>query len=219
MFTTATSSVRPDFRGNRLLQALVAGFAVYWIALAIAPAYRFDWFLENLLVFVAAAGFAVSYRVFPFSDLSYVLLTAFLALHILGSHYTYSEVPFGYWLQDFFGSSRNDYDRLVHFAWGLLIAYPARELLIRLARIRGAWAYFLALCMILAMSAGFEIIEWIIASIVSPHAAFAYLGTQGDAFDAVKDMALALAGAVAALGITAAVSATPPARKRLARQP
>jgi len=218
MITTATSSVRPDFRRNRLLQTLAAGFAVYWLAMAVAPVYRFDWFLENLLVFVAAAAFAASYRAFPFSDLSYVLLTAFLALHTLGSHYTYAEVPFGYWLQDIFGSSRNDYDRLVHFSWGLLIAYPARELLIRLARIRGAWAYFLALCMILAMSAGFEIIEWIIALIVSPRAAFAYLGTQGDEFDAVKDMALALAGAVAALGITAAVSATPPARRRLARK-
>jgi len=87
MITTATSSVRPDFRRNRLLQTLAAGFAVYWLAMAVAPVYRFDWFLENLLVFVAAAAFAASYRAFPFSDLSYVLLTAFLALHTLGSHY------------------------------------------------------------------------------------------------------------------------------------
>ncbi|HLF58087.1 MAG TPA: DUF2238 domain-containing protein [Alphaproteobacteria bacterium] len=208
MITTATSPIKADFPRNRLLQTLAAAFAVYWIVMAIAPVYQFDWLLENLLVFAAVATFAATYRAFPFSDLSYILLAAFLALHTLGSHYTYAEVPFGYWLQDVFGSSRNDYDRLVHFSYGLLIAYPVREMLLRLAKVRGAWAYFIALSAIVAMSAMFEIIEWIIASIVNPDAAFAYLGTQGDAFDAVKDMALALVGAAAALAVTAAVSRT-----------
>lgn len=206
MFTTATGEVRADFGRNRLLQGLALVFATYWAALAVAPVYRFDWLLENLLVFAGVAGFAFTYRAFPFSDLSYVLLTAFLALHTLGSHYTYSEVPIGYWLQDLFGSPRNDYDRLVHFSFGLLLAYPAREVMIRCVGLRGVWAYFLAWSSIAAMSASYEIIEWIVATIVSPKAAFAYLGTQGDPFDSVKDMALAVSGAALALALTAVIA-------------
>ena len=88
------------------------------------PLYPRDWLLENLLVFFYAALLIVTYRWFRFSNLSYALFTLFISLHLLGAHYTYSETPFGFWLQDWFGFERNHYDRIVHFCFGLLIAYP-----------------------------------------------------------------------------------------------
>ena len=187
------------FRNNRLLQGLVAWLLLFWVVTAIAPYNRFDWLLENLLVFIYGAILVVTYRYFAFSDRSYLLFTIFLTLHLIGTHYTYAETPVGFWLREWFGLSRNHYDRIVHFAFGLLIAYPMRELLLRLAKVRVGWSYFLAVTLVLAFSGFYEIVEAWVAMIVSPELGAAYLGTQGDVWDAQSDMGLALLGAVTAM--------------------
>ena len=179
-----------------LLLGLSAWYGLLWIVLAIAPRDRQDWFLENLLALSAVATLVATYRRFQFSTPSYVLIIAFLSLHAVGAHYTYAEVPFGFWLQQAFGLSRNPFDRLVHFAYGLFLAYPLRELLIRLAGVQGLWSYYLPVSGMLAQSGLFEIVEALIAEIVSPELGAAYLGMQGDQWDAQKDMLAAFAGAL-----------------------
>ncbi len=108
-----------------------------------------------------------------------------MSLHAVGGHYTYAEVPFGYWLKDAFHLGRNHFDRIVHFSFGLLMAYPIREVFLRVASSRGFWAYYLPLDVTLAFSAVYEIIEMIVAKIATPGAGDAYLGTQGDACVAI----------------------------------
>ena len=190
------------FRDNRLLQGLLVWLGIFWIVTALGPLDRRDWFLENLLVFTYAAVLILSYWKFTFSNLSYGLFTVFLSLHLVGAHYTYSEVPFGYWLQQALDLSRNHYDRIVHFAYGLLIAYPFREILLRAARVSIHWSYFLSVTAVLAFSAFFEILEAIVAIIVSPELGAKYLGTQGDEWDAQEDMLLAFLGAILAMLVT-----------------
>lgn len=189
-------------RHNRFLQVLALWLLLFWTAMAIEPYDRHDWLLENLLVFAFAALLFLTRRRFRFSDVSYLLFTIFMTLHLIGAHYTYSETPVGFWLQNGFDLDRNHYDRVVHFSYGLLSAYPFRELLLRAARASAGWSCFLSVNMVLAFSAFFEVIEAIIAELVSPELGAAYLGIQGDIWDAQKDMFLAVAGAVIAMGVT-----------------
>ncbi len=119
-----------------------------------------------------------------------------MMLHIYGSHYTYSEVPFGYWLDSTFELGRNHYDRIVHFSFGFLLAYPIREMVIRISNVKGFWGLYSPVEFVLAFSAIYEIIEWIIAIAFGGDLGIAYLGTQGDVWDAIKDMALAGLGSV-----------------------
>ncbi|HEU4505764.1 MAG TPA: DUF2238 domain-containing protein [Nitrospira sp.] len=186
---------------NKLLVGLLVWYGLLWTVLAIAPHDRQDWLLENLLALAAVLSLVSTYRRFQFSTPSYFLITAFLSLHAIGAHYTYAEVPFGYWLQQVFGLSRNPFDRLVHFSYGLLLAYPLRELLIRLAGVSSFWSYYLPVSGTLAQSGLFEIVEAMVAHIVSPELGAAYLGTQGDEWDAQKDMIAALSGACLCMAI------------------
>ena len=130
------------------------------------------------------------------------VVCCFLSLHLFGAHYTYAETPFGFWLQDWFGFERNHYDRIVHFTFGLLLAFPMREILLRQSGLNRAWSYFISINCILAFSAVYEVIEMVAAIIVSPELGAAYLGTQGDEWDAQKDAALAFGGAIVAMGVT-----------------
>lgn len=198
-FTTAADAVTAGFRRNQTLQVTVAAVAAFWIVAAISPVDRLDWLLENLLVFAAVIAGYLTYRRWPLSDLSYLLIAIFLGLHIIGSHYTYSKVPAGFWLQDAFGLARNHYDRIVHFSFGLLIAYPMLEAVRRWSGYRGGWNVVTALAIMVGASDLFEIAEWLIAITVSPQAATMYLGMQGDPFDAEKDTAAAHVGAIIAL--------------------
>jgi putative membrane protein len=147
-----------------------------------------------------------TYRRFPLSDLSYILITVFMTLHAIGAHYTYSKVPLGFWVQDMWALDRNHFDRLAHFSFGLLLAYPLREMFLRRVHIRGFWAYYLPVSGILALSGFFEILESWIAQLVRPDLGEAYLGTQGDEWDAQKDMTLALIGALFAMVLTFLIS-------------
>ena len=198
-----------SFKANRVLQALVIWLVLLWIITAINPLYPRDWLLENLLVFIYAGLLVFTYRYFQFSNPSYTLFTIFVSLHLMGAHYTYAETPFGFWLQEIFGFERNHYDRIVHFCFGLLIAYPFREILIRLSGLKISWSYFVAINVVLAFSAIYEVIEGITAMVVSPELGSAYLGTQGDEWDAQKDAFMAFSGAVVAMLVTRRLATKP----------
>lgn len=191
-----------SFRSNRVLQGLLLWLVVLWVITAINPLYPRDWLLENLLVFIYAILLTATYRRFAFSNLSYGLFTLFLSLHLVGAHYTYAETPFGFWLQALFDLERNHYDRIVHFSFGLLIAYPMREILLRKSGVSRAWSYFITVNCIMAFSAFYEVMEIVAAMIVSPELGDAYLGTQGDEWDAQKDALLAFTGSVIAMPAT-----------------
>jgi putative membrane protein len=192
--------------GNRrLLLGLVLAYSVFWVWLAIDPLNRRDWLLENLLVLTLIPLLLLTYRRFEFSLTSYCLIGLFLVLHAFGAHYTYAEVPLGYWLRDLWGLSRNPFDRMAHFSYGALLVYPIRELLVRQAGLRGRWSSALPVCIVLAQSGFFEVLEAIVAVIVSPELGNIYLGTQGDEWDAQHDMAAALGGSVLTMCIVFAL--------------
>ncbi len=200
-------------RHNYLL-ILAAVFAFEWAMLAIEPYDRADWALENALVAVFVLVLALTYRAFPLSDISYTLIFVFLLLHEIGAHYTYAKVPyddgfvflFGFSLNDALGFERNHFDRAIHFSYGLLLAYPVREVFIRIASVRGFWGYFLPLDITMSSSMLFELFEWGAAEFFGGDLGMNYLGTQGDVWDAHKDMALASLGALVAMIVTAAIN-------------
>ena len=200
---------------RKYLAVLSVLFAAIFVALAIEPRYRHDWALENALVLAFAIGIAASHRKLLLSRVSYTLIFLFLCLHEVGAHYTYAEVPYDEWavsltghsLNEAMGWERNHFDRLVHFLYGLLMAYPLREFFLRVADVRGFWGYFLPLDFTLATSATFELFEWGAAELFGGELGAAYLGTQGDVWDAHKDMALAATGALIAMLATAALNA------------
>ena len=202
----------PSYRAT--LSILGGLLAIEFVLLAIAPVSRSTWLLENLLTVALVAGLALSYRRFRFSRISYTLIVAFLALHEVGSHYTYSLVPydaawqrvFGWSLDEALGFERNHFDRAVHFAYGLLFAYPIREVFLRIVDVRGFWGYFLPLDLTMSTSMTYELIEWGAAVTFGGELGQSYLGTQGDVWDAHKDMALASLGALVAMGITLAIN-------------
>ena len=191
--------------------SLAAALSVLWVLLAINPWHRDDWLLENALLVIACVGLALTYRSFPLSRISYTLIFVFLCMHTLGAHYTYAEVPYNTWfraltghtLNDVLGWERNNFDRLVHFCYGLLLAYPIREVFLRIAGVRGFWGYFLPLDLTMSTSMLYEQIEWVAAELFGGELGVAYLGTQGDIWDAHKDMALASMGALIAMSVTA----------------
>ncbi len=191
---------------TRFLAILFALFAAVWIWAAINPVYPHDWLLENYLVFIFLPVILLSGCYFKLSNLSYTLITLFMLMHVIGSHYTYAEVPFGDTLQSWFGAERNMYDRLVHFSFGLLLAYPMREVFMRVAKTHGVWAYWFPLELVMAFSGGYEILEWLVAARVDPSAGLAFLGAQGDVWDAQKDMAVAAIGAAATMLLTALIN-------------
>jgi putative membrane protein len=196
------------------LGTLAGLLAALWLPLAFHPLDRSDWWLENLLLFAGVALLVGTHRAFPLSKVSYTTIFAFLCLHTIGAHYTYAEVPYdeawrtltGHSLDAALGWERNNFDRVVHFSYGLLLAYPIREVFLRIANVRGFWGYFLPLDLTMSTSALYELIEWGAALVVGGDLGQAYLGTQGDVWDAHKDMALASLGALVSMCITAAIN-------------
>ena len=190
--------------------ALFSAYAVVWLVLAIRPHDRADWALENVLVLPAVAVLALTARRFPFSRVSYTLIVVFLLVHAVGAHYTYSLVPYRDWWRALTGlvidPERNHFDRFAHFGFGLLLAYPVREIFLRVTQARGFWGYYLPVDVTMAFSMVFELLEWAAAMFFGGGLGVAYLGTQGDPWDAHKDMALATLGAVLAMGLTAFIN-------------
>ena len=198
----STRAVPGKRRFSRYHLLLLAVFLSAWGWAAVDPVHPQDWWLENLLVFLGVPLIVGLGFYFRLSNLSYTLITVFMVLHVVGSHYTYAEVPFGHTLQRWFGAERNMYDRLVHFCFGFLLAYPVREVFVRITRARGFWTYYLPVELTLAFSAIYELIEWAAAARVAPETGLAFLGAQGDVWDAQKDMALAGLGSVVAMAVT-----------------
>jgi putative membrane protein len=199
---------------RRYLLILGAIFGVWWLILAIHPRERPAWLLENALAIVAIAALVGLHRRLLFSRVSYTLILLFLCLHELGAHYTYSEVPYDAWfrkltgrsLNEVLGWKRNNFDRVVHFCYGLLLAYPVREIFLRVVNVRGFWGYFLPLDLTMSTSMVFELLEWAVAAVFGGGLGQTYLGTQGDEWDAHKDMALASLGALIAMSATALIN-------------
>lgn len=195
---------------RRFLTILAVLLAIQFVAYAIAPFDRKDWLLENALVVLFVGALAATYRKLTLSRISYLLIFLFLSLHLLGAHYTYSEVPYDAWFQgltghtfnELVGWERNNFDRVVHFGYGLLLAYPIREVFLRVIRLKGFWGYFFPLDITMSTSMLYELVEWGAASFFGGDLGQAYLGTQGDVWDAHKDMALASLGALIAMIIT-----------------
>ncbi|MDF1544759.1 MAG: DUF2238 domain-containing protein [bacterium] len=189
-------------------------FAVVWVLLAISPNDRHDWLLENVLVLLIVPTLILTAKRFPLSRISYSLIFLFLCLHEVGAHYTYAHVPYDNWFESIFGRTlnsimsweRNHFDRSVHFSYGLLLAYPIRELFHRVSSAKGFWGYFLPLDVTMSTSMLFELIEWAAVEIFGGDLGVAYLGTQGDVWDAHKDMGLASLGALIAMLVTAGIN-------------
>jgi putative membrane protein len=177
--------------------SLLGAYVIIWTALAVAPVQRSDWLLENVLVFVAVPALVLGARRLQLSSLAWGGLFVFGVLHAIGAHYTYSLVPVDRWL-DAMGvalQGRNDYDRVVHFSYGLLVLPAVAEWIGRRTGIRGFWGWMLPVSFIALHSMIYELIEWLAATAFGGDLGQAYLGTQGDVWDAQKDMALALLGA------------------------
>ncbi len=199
---------------ERYTFALLALFSLWSIALAINPSYREDWLLENVLLLPGFALLVWGWKRQLFSRISHTFIFVFLCLHEVGAHYTYEKVPYDEWWQSLTGHTlnetlgweRNQFDRLLHFLYGFLLAYPFREIFLRVAGVRGFWSYFLPLDIMLSSSAIFELLEWAAAGVFGGDLGAAYLGTQGDIWDAHKDMALAGLGALIAIVLTAIIN-------------
>ncbi|MEO7415078.1 MAG: DUF2238 domain-containing protein [Opitutaceae bacterium] len=165
----------------------------------VEPYNRLTWWLEAIPAVAGVPLILAFSKRFPLSTLLLVLLWLHGVLLIVGGHYTYARVPLGDWARDWFGWTRNNYDKLGHFAQGFVPAILARELLLRTSPLRGSrWLGFLVVCVCLAFSAFYELLEWLAAA-TSGAAAEDFLGTQGDPWDTQSDMLLALIGAMAAL--------------------
>jgi putative membrane protein len=199
---------------GRYLALLLIPFLGECVYLAFDVFDRQDWMLENALVVMAMVALVASYRKFPLSRISYSLIFIFLAVHEIGAHFTYAEVPYDQWFStltghgfnELVGWQRNNFDRVVHFSYGLLLAYPMREFYFRIANAEGFWGYFLPLDFVMASSMIYELIEWAAAEFFGGDLGMAYLGTQGDVWDAHKDMALASLGALVAMLLTLALN-------------
>jgi len=204
-FTIAISKDRVPFKKNIWLFAFIAVFAFVWSNSLIGTTDMANWLLENTLSLIFVAFIIISYKKHQFSDLSYLLICIYLCLHVYGSKHTYAENPFGYWLKDAFNMSRNHYDRIVHFCFGFLLAYPLREMFLKWLKYPRWVAWLLPIEITLSISAFYELIEWAVADLFFKAQGDAYLGTQGDIWDAQKDIFLAFCGAIIATTIVSLV--------------
>jgi len=179
-----------------------------FVVMAVAayhPDKVFDWALENSLVFCLIPVLIVTYRRFSFSDLSYLLLFLYLSIHEFGAHYKYSDVPLGEWIKPLLHTQRNHYDRIAHFSFGLMLAYPFREIAMRSMRVKGNWLYFLPVECTLSLSAIYEIMEALMANILTPERGEEFVGMQGDMWDSQEDMFMAALGSVVGVLIIVAI--------------
>lgn len=204
-FTIAISPTRTPLRSNYWLWAFMVIFFAIWVSTLLGTTDMSNWLLENTLTFLFVGFLLFSYRRYQFSDTSYLLIAVYLCLHVYGSKYTYAENPLGYWLQDVFDTSRNHYDRIVHFSFGFLLAYPMREMFLKWVGYPKGVSWILPIEITLSVSAFYELIEWAVADIFFTAQGDAYLGTQGDVWDAQKDIFLAFSGAILATTIVSII--------------
>lgn len=190
----------PSARISRVHLALLISAALYLVWSGLFPRERVTWVAETAPAMIGAIILILTYRRFRFTTLTYAMAWLFALILITGGHWTYAEVPVGNWARDAMGLSRNHFDRVGHFMQGVVPALFARELLLRTSGLqRGKWLFFTCVSMALAISAGYEIFEWQYAVFFGGQRAEDFLGSQGDVWDAQKDMFMALIGAVISL--------------------
>ncbi len=197
------SRPRATHRAELIALLVIGSTLLVWSG--INPADRTTWVLEVAPIVIAVPLLVVTARRFPLTPLAYRLIFVHALILVLGGHYTYAEVPLGFWIQRLFGFTRNHYDRIGHFAQGFVPAVVAREILLRRSPLKpGKWLFFIVLSVCLAISACYEFIEWW-SALIGGDSADAFLGTQGDPFDTQADMFMALIGAIAAQVLLARV--------------
>ena len=182
----------------KLKYLLFTSYCTIWLYLSINPWYRDDWWLENIMVFIAIPIILWSDQRVHFSPMSLWMLFAFFILHAIGSHYTYSEMPWFSPITQFFGFERNHYDRLIHFLFGFLMFLPFYELFNNLFKSKN-FVFVFTVIFLLAASGVYEVIEWLTTEVTHAQLGTAFLGTQGDQWDAQKDMALGHLGTILAM--------------------
>jgi len=184
---------------NKYHLALLLMVCIFWIWSGIHPQdTRLTWVLETAPVMIVLPLILLTYRRFSLTSLAYTLIAIHALILILGGHYSYSQVPLGFWMQDWFGWTRNNYDKIGHFMQGFGPAIYAREIIARRSPVRsGQWLNFMSITVPLAFSALYEIIEWL-ASLSNPADTEAFLGTQGYIWDTQTDMFWCLIGATVA---------------------
>lgn len=206
-----TTTSHPNAQRLAVTLLVAAVLVILWSGWS--PVDRGDWLLENGLVALAVTILVYGYRQLRFSSMSYVALFVFLCLHEVGAHYTYSQVPFAHWIERvmppgwvrIIDPARNDYDRAVHFAYGFLVLPAAVELFARRAPPQGLWRWILPVTFVMAHSTIYELVEWAAAAVFGGDLGQMYLGTQGDEWDAQKDMFMATVGSVVAMILLAAL--------------
>ncbi|MEX0642914.1 MAG: DUF2238 domain-containing protein, partial [Pirellulales bacterium] len=205
------NNIRRMFLADPWNRALLAVFLILWAVSCIRVPYPKYFWLQHVPTVAAIVALTAADHRFHISRLSYSLILAFLALHLLGARYLYSYVPyddwsaylFGFNITDLCGFRRNHYDRFVHFCFGLLLVIPLKRFACRIIGLNAIWSAAFAFMGILAASAAYEIFEWLAAVVMAPDWAESYNGQQGDTWDAQKDMAIAACGAVVGLAFIA----------------
>ncbi len=188
----------------RIFLAIV--FLGVWAWSGVSPSSHTVWILESILVVIFVPLILYWGKKVNISNVSLTLVAIFLMLHLIGAHYSYENVPFGEWLRDLLNTERTLYDQFVHFTFGLLLVYPIKEAFVKVTKIKGFWAYLIPLSFVFSLGALYEIVEWaVVNSVASSEAALEFLASQGDIWDAQKDMALALVGGMITLIINFAI--------------
>lgn len=194
-FTTASSLSRVAYLQNKFVVLLSFLFSIYWVYGWCYNHNMENWIIENLLVIILLPVLVSTRKWHEFSDLSYFCIFLFIMLHCYGAFYAYTENALGEWLQNRYQLVRNPYDRIVHFSFGLMMAYPFRELLINKFNVSKRAAWLLPIEIAFSLGTVFEMIEWGVAEFTTPLTGETYVATQGDVWDAHKDIALAALGA------------------------
>jgi len=182
---------------TKLFILIVGLFSLELIISGIYPNHFFDWVLEVSIPIGVFIILILTYKKFPLTSMAYWLILFHSVILLYGAHYTYAEAPLGEWMREVFGFSRNHYDRIGHIAFGFFPAIIIREIIIRTTPLkRGKMLFFLVVCVVGAAGAFYEIIEWWTAALSNPETGTAFLGSQGDVWDAQWDMYLAIMGAL-----------------------
>jgi len=202
--TSSDSLVYKPFLRQPLHITYLVLFAAYWLYTGFTAPDVLNWLMENALTLSLIIFLVAFYNIFRFSDLSYTFILLFLLLHVYGTHYQYPDNPLGEWLKQVLNQPRNHYDRLVHFGFGLLLAYPIREVLVRAFKVKPVISYLLPVELVLSLGAIYELAEWAVADLLYNNTTqeMALLGMQGDIWDAQKDIGLGFIGSIVAMAVT-----------------
>ncbi|HEY5584177.1 MAG TPA: DUF2238 domain-containing protein [Ruminiclostridium sp.] len=189
-----------SFKKNRPLHLMIAIYIIFLVILSVEPFNGFEWWYGNLAAVIVVTVLAVSYRRGRLTNSSYACILLLLILHTVGAHYTYLFCPIGDWMKGICGFKRNNYDRLVSFAFGLIISIPVIEVLYHRLRLRYIQACVLSAIIILSICSFYELVEMYSSMILSSQQAVVFLGRQGDMWDSQNDMGMGLLGSLITMG-------------------